>query len=112
NSITGENQPLFIVDGVPIDNSMGHGMAEGILADQGGIDYGNAAQDIDPENIASITVLKGPNAAALYGSRASNGAIIIETKKGRGTTSEIVASQLVTFEDELRLPRYQNQFGQ
>lgn len=110
-SITANNQPLFIIDGLPVSNITG-GITGG-LTDQGGFDYGNAMQDINPDNIASITVLKGPNAAALYGSRASNGAIIIETKKGKGTPggAQVVISQLVTFEDELRLPDYQNQFG-
>ena len=114
NSITGDNQPLFIVDGIPVNNSTGIGGVVGTTSDQGGFDYGNAIQDINPDNIESITVLKGPNAAALYGSRASNGAIIIETKKGRnaGASGDIVVSQQVTFEDELRLPRYQNEYGQ
>ena len=77
SSISGNNQPLFIVDGVPVDNS-------GIdNAGYGGIDYGNLVQDIDPSNIESISVLKGPNAAALYGSRAANGAVVITTKSGR-----------------------------
>lgn len=112
NSLTGDNQPLFIVDGIPIDNTIG-GRA-GTLSDQGGYDYGTPIQDINADDIESVTVLKGPNAAALYGSRASNGAIIIETKKGRNTPggAEIVVSQTVTFEDPLRLPNYQNVYGQ
>ena len=111
SSITSNNQPLFIIDGIPVSNAIG--ISTGVLTDQGGIDYGNAMQDINPDNIESITVLKGPNAAALYGSRASNGAIIIETKKGRNTFggAQVVVSQLVTFEDVLRLPDYQNNFG-
>ena len=84
------------------------------MSDQGGYDYGNAISDINPEDIESMTVLKGPNAAAIYGSRAANGAIIIETKKGASTPggAEIVVSQQVTFEDELKLPNYQNTYGQ
>ena len=110
-SITGENQPLFIVDGIPVDNTIGGRV--GTLTDQGGVDYGNPIADINPDDIESVTVLKGPNAAALYGSRASNGAIIIETKKGRNTPggSEIVVSQQVTFESILKLPDYQNTYG-
>ncbi|HEX6040244.1 SusC/RagA family TonB-linked outer membrane protein [Longimicrobium sp.] len=111
NSITGNNQPLFIVDGVPVDNySTGGNLNTG----QGGFDYGNALQDLNPENIASVTVLKGPNAAALYGSRASNGVVIITTKNGStaGGRPEITVSQNVTWEDELRLPQYQNAYGQ
>lgn len=113
NSLLGNNQPLFVIDGIPVDNYTGVPY-EGIVADQGGYDYGTLINDIDPESIESITVLKGPNAAALYGSRASNGAVIIETKKGLAALggAEISASQTVTWEDELRLPRYQNEYGQ
>ena len=112
NSITANNQPLFIIDGIPVDNTIGGKV--GVGTDQGGFDYGNPISDINPDDIESMTVLKGPNAAALYGSRASNGAILIETKKGRNTPggAQIVVSQQVTFEDELRLPQYQNVYGQ
>src|SRR5205085_7568934 len=81
----------------------------------GGYDVGNAAADIDANNVQSITVLKGPNAAALYGSRASNGAIIIVTKNGRGGPSDgfgVTATFGTTLETPLRLPDYQNQYGQ
>jgi TonB-linked SusC/RagA family outer membrane protein len=112
NSLTGNNQPLFIIDGIPVDNTIGG--RSGTLTDQGGYDYGNPIADINPEDLQSVTVLKGPNAAALYGSRASNGAIIIETKKGRNTPggAEIVVSQQFTMENPLRLPDYQNAYGQ
>lgn len=112
SSLSANNQPLFIVDGIPVDNSIGG--VEGTLTDQGGYDYGNAIQDINPEDIESMTVLKGPNAAALYGSRGANGVILIETKRGASTPggAEIVVSQQVTFEDELKLPNYQNAYGQ
>lgn len=108
SSITGNNQPLFVVDGVPIDNSAPR------LGGYGGRDYGNTAQDVNPNDIASITVLKGPNAAALYGSRAANGAILITTKSGRlaGRRGQLNVSQYVTRENPLRLPDFQNQFGQ
>ena len=113
NSLMGNNQPLFVIDGIPLDNYIGVGR-EGIVADQGGYDYGTVMNDIDPDNIESLTVLKGPNAAALYGSRAANGAIVIETKKGFGAVggAEISVSQTVTWEDVLRLPNYQNEYGQ
>ena len=112
NSLSGQNQPLFVIDGIPIDNSIDGRV--GTLTDQGGFDYGSPISDLNPEDIASVTVLKGPNAAALYGSRASNGAVLIETKSGQATPggSQIVVSQQVTFEDQLRFPKYQNQFGQ
>lgn len=106
-SLSGDNQPLFVVDGVPIDNSAPD------LSGYGGYDYGNAAQDINPNDIASISVLKGPTAAALYGSRAANGVILITTKSGRGVEgTQVTYTSNVTWEDPLRLPSYQNQYGQ
>src|SRR5213083_369582 len=119
-SILGQNQPLFVVDGIPIDNSAatntGYGPAtRNSPASLGGYDVGNGAADIDVNNIQSVTVLKGPNAAALYGSRASNGAIVIVTKNGRGGPSDgfgVTATFGTTLETPLRLPDYQNQYGQ
>jgi len=114
SSITGSNQPLFIVDGIPVDNSAS-GDGYGRNSGYGGIDYGNAIQDIDPNNIQSVSVLKGPNAAALYGSRAANGAVVITTKSGGGVDSRgrgITATSSITFEDPLRMPSYQNRYGQ
>jgi TonB-linked SusC/RagA family outer membrane protein len=110
NSITGNNQPLFIVDGVPIDNYSTGGY---LNTGQGGFDYGNAVQDLDPNQIESLTVLKGPNAAALYGSRASNGVVLITTRKGpTAGGAQITVSQTTSFETPLRLPDYQNVYGQ
>ena len=115
-SISGNNQPLFVVDGVPIDNSAagaGEGAARTGNDGYGGIDYGNTGQDIDPNNIESVTVLKGPNAAALYGARAANGAVIITTKSGRRSTGlGLNVSQTVSAESPLRLPSYQNSYSQ
>lgn len=105
SSITGNNQPLFVVDGVPVDNSSPRNFGFG------GIDYGNTIQDIDPNNIESISVLKGPNAAALYGSRASNGAVVITTKSG-ATGAAVSISTSVLADQPLRLPNYQNVYGQ
>jgi TonB-linked SusC/RagA family outer membrane protein len=110
SSITGDNRPLFIVDGIPIDNYSTGGY---LNTGQGGFDYGNAVQDLNPDMIESVTVLKGPNAAALYGSRAANGVILITTRKGSGARgAEVVVSQTTSFETPLRLPLYQNRFGQ
>ena len=109
NSLTGNNQPLIIVDGVPIDNSSPRNFGFG------GIDWGNAAQDIDPNNIESVSVLKGPNAAALYGSRAANGAIVITTKSGataEATGLGMSATMSYTAQTPLKLPDYQNEYGQ
>lgn len=77
SSLTGSNDPLYVVDGVPMDNSGG---ASG--GQYGGTDYGNAANNINPDDIESISVLKGGAAAALYGSRGQNGVIMITTRKG------------------------------
>ena len=82
NSITGNNQPLYVVDGVPIDNTS---LATSNGAEYSVPDLGNGISDINPDDIESMSILKGPNAAALYGSRASNGVIIITTKSGRRT---------------------------
>src|SRR5438105_3725089 len=116
-SILGQNQPLIVVDGIPIDNSAatnsGYGPGQG--SSMGGYDVGNAAADIDANNVQSITVLKGPNAAARYGARAANGAIVIVTKNGRGGPSGgfgVTATFGTTLETPLRLPDYQNQYGQ
>ncbi len=87
-SLSGSNQPLFVVDGVPIDNSseLDLGGLSNVTQNQrngkGGYDYGSPGADINPDDIASVTVLKGAASTALYGSRAANGAIIITTKKG------------------------------
>ena len=80
-SLTTDNQPLFVVDGVPMSNSVNNIQENG---SRNQVDYGNAMTDINPDDIASITVLKGPSAAALYGSRAGNGVILITTKSGAG----------------------------
>lgn len=77
SSLQKDNQPLFVVDGVPIDNTTFGGANQ-----WGGVDYGSPISDINPDDIESMTILKGPNAAALYGSRAANGVVIITTKKG------------------------------
>ena len=78
NSLSGNNQPLWVVDGVPVDNSY-----TGSFNQWGGSDVATAASEINPDDIESISVLKGPNAAALYGSRAQNGAVVITTKKAK-----------------------------
>lgn len=80
NSVTGLNQPLIVVDGVPMDNFTGSDGGDGFY--NVGLDMGNGLSDINPEDIESMSVLKGASAAALYGSRAGNGVILITTKKG------------------------------
>ncbi|MBL3656727.1 SusC/RagA family TonB-linked outer membrane protein [Fulvivirga sediminis] len=113
NSLTGNNQPLYVIDGVPMDNS-GFGSSNQNIADEySRADYGNGIADVNPDDIASISVLKGANAAALYGSRASNGVILITTKKGGARKGLGVGfSSSVMFSDPLVLPEFQNQYGQ
>lgn len=108
-SITGDNQPLFVVDGIPVSN---RGFST--VGNYSGRDYGSAISDLNPDDIASITVLKGPNAAALYGSRASNGAVVITTKSGR-SAAEGVQVQLRTYATAdvfSVMPKFQNLYGQ
>lgn len=110
NSISGNNQPLFIVDGTPIDNSNFN--TTGTQNGGGGTDWGNSAADINPEDIESMTVLKGANAAALYGSRAANGVILITTKKGtkrKGIGVSVTSGVNVTTVS--LLPDYQDEYG-
>ncbi len=108
SSITGNNEPLYVVDGVPISNSTFGNAGSG-----GGVDLPNGAADINPDDIESITVLKGPNAAALYGLRAGNGVIVITTKRGNVNRKFGVSINTnVTFSNPLLLPDYQNSYGQ
>ena len=109
-SLTGNNQALFVVDGVPIDNSNKNSSNQ--VTGRGGYDYGNAASDINPDDIESMTVLKGAAATALYGSRASNGVIMIQTKKAKkGLGLSINAGLTVGTIDKTTFPTYQNQYG-
>jgi TonB-linked SusC/RagA family outer membrane protein len=112
NSITGNNQPLYVVDGVPIDNS-GNGSANGSgTSEYSRSDLGTGVSDINSDDIESISILKGPNAAALYGSRASNGVVLITTKKGNtGKGLGISYSSNISVQSPLLLPNYQNQYG-
>jgi TonB-linked SusC/RagA family outer membrane protein len=108
SSITGNNEPLYVVDGVPIDNT-----SFGNAGSGGGVDLPNGAADINPDDIESVTVLKGPNAAALYGLRAGNGVIVITTKRGDANNKFSVSLNTnVTFSNPLLLPDYQNSYGQ
>ena len=108
SSITGNNEPLYVVDGVPISNSSFGGAGA-----YGGVDLPNGAADINPDDIETITVLKGPNAAALYGLRAGNGVIVITTKKGDASKKFSVSINTnVTMSNPLLLPDYQNSYGQ
>lgn len=102
-SITGNNQPLYVVDGVPIDNS-NYGQVGGAKY-SGGFDFGDAISAINPDDIDKISVLKGPSASALYGSRAGNGVILITTKKG-GSKRELGIEVNSTTSIEKQLTHY------
>lgn len=103
SSITGNNQPLFIVDGLKMDNSTSSSLEVASI---------NRASDINPEDIESISVLKGPAAAALYGIEAAEGAVIITTKKGKAGTSIITYSGSVSLDNIVGTPDIQNIYGQ
>lgn len=115
SSLTRNNQALIVVDGVPINNN-GFGTSGNIGALSNQVDYGNRANDINPEDIESISVLKGPAATALYGSQGSNGALMITTKKGRRKTgpskTDIEISSSFEMQSLLKLPEFQNKYGQ
>lgn len=104
-----KNQPLYVVDGVPISNSITGGSGRGNLE----VDFGNGASFINPDDIESMSVLKGPAAAALYGSRAANGVILIKTKGGKRSKGiGVEVNSNLTFESALKLPEYQTVYGQ
>ena len=106
-SIGRSNSPLFVIDGVPIDNSTG-GQGNGT----GGVDNSNRAIDINPNDVQSLTVLKGAAATALYGIRAANGAVIITTKKGIAGKPQITFSSSVTASQVNKLPEFQMLYAQ
>ena len=113
-SLTGNNQALFVIDGVPVDNANTNN--SGQRTGRSGYDYGNAASDINPNDIESIDVLKGAAASALYGARAANGVIMITTKKGStqsGRNLGVAVNSNVTFGmmDKSTFPKYQKNYG-
>ena len=104
-----KNQPLYVIDGVPISNSIVGGSGRGNLE----VDFGNGAGFVNPDDVESINVLKGPAASALYGSRAANGVIVIKTKSGKSNKGiGVEFNSNLTLESALRLPEYQNIYGQ
>lgn len=107
-SITGSNNALFVVDGVPIDNTI-RGQ---VGSDFGGVNRSDGASNINPDDIESMTVLKGAAAAALYGSRAANGVIMVTTKKGSAGKITTSINSGVVVETPFLLPSYQNEYAQ
>lgn len=107
-------QPIFVIDGLPIDNQSQQLATTPSAVPQGtaGVDFGNRAGDINPDDIESINVLKGAAATALYGARAKNGAIIITTKRGKRGAAVVRFNSSVRFDNVLKLPDYQNEYAQ
>lgn len=108
-SLNGNNQPLYVVDGVPISNGTTNSNPD---IDTGGTTQPDGISNINPEDIASMTVLKGPSAAALYGSRASNGVIVITTKSGKSGKTSVSLSSNFMASSAYNLLNLQNQYGQ
>lgn len=109
NSLSSDNQPLFVIDGVPIANSLNNVTSVG---DRNTVDFGNAIASINPENIASVTILKGPSAAALYGSRAGNGVVLITTKNGSGVHKvTVTVNSSTVFDIPYKYLDWQTKFG-
>lgn len=108
-SLSTDNQPLFVIDGVPIVNTINN---VGGFGSDNRVDYGNPIADLDPESIESISILKGPSAAALYGTRAGNGVVLITTKKAPTLEKmEITITSNTVFDIPDRYLNVQHQFG-
>ncbi|CCH55053.1 hypothetical protein BN8_04285 [Fibrisoma limi BUZ 3] len=118
NSLSGNNQPLYVIDGMPISNntiasnSFVSSRTSGQSTENRTVDFSNRAQDINPNDIETITILKGPEAAALYGVEAANGAIVITTKKGRAGQGRISYQNSFTWQEPGSLPETQRVYGQ
>jgi TonB-linked SusC/RagA family outer membrane protein len=107
SSLTGTNEPLFVVDGIPISNSTSNSTAL-----SGNYDFGNAVNDINPNDIENISILKGAAASAQYGSRAMNGVIVITTKRGQQGKLKVDYSGTVNLSSYLPVLKMQESFGQ
>ncbi len=114
SSITQSTQPLYIIDGVPVNNQYSSGNStESATTANLTVDFGNAASDINPSDIENISVLKGAAATSLYGTRAANGVIIVTTKSGKKSQNlKIDFASSYTFTTVGRLPYYQKKYGQ
>jgi len=114
SSFTGNNQPLIVVDGIPIDNSTNATVAGDYPYNSNleGVNNTNRALDLNPNDIESVSILKGPSAAALYGARAANGAIVYTTKKGNAGGPKVVYSFSADFDQVSQLPEEQKLYAQ
>ncbi len=108
------SQPIFVVDGLPIDNGSPFVTTQAGAAPSGSasVDFGNRAADVNPDDVESISVLKGAGASALYGARAKNGAIIITSKRGKKGETNVSVSSSIRFDNPLKLPEFQNEYAQ
>jgi len=113
-SLTNSNQPLYVIDGVPITNADDGNIANGVNSSTNGIGSPNRASDINPNDIETLTVLKGSAGAVLYGNRGSNGVILITTKTGKTKSGapEFEYTSTLAVDDALVLPDYQTEFAQ
>jgi TonB-linked SusC/RagA family outer membrane protein len=109
NTIGGSNQPLIVVDGIPMSN---FASSPDDYWGNSAIDKGSGLGDISPDAIASISVLKGPAAAALYGSRGAHGVILVTTKSGKSSKGGLTVNSNFTFENPMMTPKFQNEYGQ
>lgn len=108
-SLNSDNQPLFVIDGVPIANTLNNVSQ---IGNNNRVDYGNAISGLNPEDIENISVLKGPSAAALYGSRAGNGVVLITTKSGaKNKKMTVSVNSSTVFDKPYRFLKWQTQFG-
>jgi len=112
-SVAGNNQPLYVIDGVPMLNESSEQpyTAIGGTADAGNRDAGDGISNLNPEDVESISILKGAPAAALYGTQAANGVILITTKKGSVGKQEVSFTSSVVFDKAMMLPKLQNHYG-
>ena len=111
SSILGNNSPLIVLDGVPMNDNNTTQITDALLSGGNTTDGGDGLSNINPDDIENITVLKGANAAALYGSKAANGVIMITTKQGTAGKVSISVSSSIMFETPLVTPKFQNKYG-
>lgn len=107
------NNPLFVVDGIPINNTTNFNFSNAAAAGFQEVDFGNGGMELSQDDIEAVTILKGPNSAALYGTRAANGVVLITTKDGSGNQGLGISVNTSTFIDRpFQLPDFQNKYGQ
>ena len=110
---TGNNQPLYVIDGVPMLNNSTESTATVMGGENNGVnrDAGDGISNLNPEDIESMSILKGASAAALYGTQAANGVILITTKKGKAGMQRVTYSSNLTIDQAISLPEFQNSYG-